>query len=176
MVKIEKYLTNKDIALTNDDIDTERLIKDLQNGMISESEANTRIENAKKEWEKESTGRYSELETRYNDLEKRNSDLTTNNAQLKLENVMTRAGFKQDDFKEVSQMRATLFANEKDDEVAISGIKEKFKSTYFPEENKTPFTPAPNESGVKGNGDGVKKEPIEINRNTSFKNFITITK
>ena len=34
MVKIEKYLTNKDITLTNDDIDTERLIKDLQNGMI----------------------------------------------------------------------------------------------------------------------------------------------
>ena len=72
-------------------------------------------------------------------------------------------------------MRATLFAMKKDDEVAISGIKEKFKSTYFPEDKNT-FTPAPNEAGVKGNGDGVKKEPIEINRNTSFKNFITITK
>lgn len=171
-MKIEKYLTNKDITLTNDDIDTSKLIKDLQQGMVSEDEVNSRLENARKEWEKESTAHYAELENKYNDLEKRNGDLTTSYAQLKLENVMTREGFKEEDFKEVAQMRATLFAEEKDDGVAIQGIKEKFKSTYFPEDNKTPFTPAPNEAGVKGETGTSSSEPIKITRNTSLKDLI----
>ena len=171
-MKIEKYLTNKDITLTNDDIDTARLIKDLQQGMVSENEVETRLENAKKEWQKESTQAYSELETKYNDLEKRNGDLTTNYAQLKLENVMTREGFKEEDFKEVAQLRNSLYGEEKDDTVAIQGIKEKFKSTYFPSDNKTQFTPAPNEAGVKGETGTSSSEPIKITRNTSLKDLI----
>lgn len=176
-MKIEKYLKNKDIALTNDDIDTERLIKDLQNGMISETEATSRIENAKKEWQKESTKAYADLESKYNELEKRNGDLTTSYAQLKLENVMTREGFKEENFKEVAQLRSSLYAEEKDDVKAIEGIKEKFKSTYFPENNKTTFTPAPNEAGVKGNqNNGVKKEEVKITRDTSLRDLMTFSK
>ena len=169
-MKIEKYLTNKDITLTNDDIDTARLIKDLQQGMVSETEVETRLENAKKEWQKESTQAYSELETKYNDLEKRNGDLTTNYAQLKLENVMTREGFKEEDFKEVAQLRNSLYGEEKDDNVAIQGIKEKFKSTYFPSDNK--FTPAPNEDLVKGGNEVKTDTPIEITRKTSLKSLL----
>lgn len=162
-MKIEKYLTNKDITLTNDDIDTSRLIKDLQQGMVSEDEVNTRIENAKKEWEKTATESYSSLEAKYNDLEKRNGDLTTSNAQLKLENVMTREGFKQENFKEITQMRNTLYSEEKDDEVAIRGIKEKFKSTYFPQEEKI-ITPVPNEPPVQK--ENPSQEPIKVSRTT----------
>ena len=169
-MKIEKYLTNKDITLTNDDIDTSKLIKDLQQGMVSEDEVNSRLEKAKKEWEKESTTHYAELENKYNDLEKRNGDLTTSYAQLKLENIMTREGFKEEDFKEVAQMRNSLYSEEKDDSVAIKGIKEKFKSTYFQEEK--PFTPAPNEAGVKGEKGTSSSEPIKITRNTSLKDLI----
>ena len=176
-MKIEKYLTNKDITLTNDDIDTARLIKDLQNGMVSESEVETRIADARKEWEKESTKNYSELESKYNDLEKRNGDLTTSYAQLKLENVMTREGFKEDSFKEVAKMRESLYGEEKDDVKAIQEIKEKFKSTYFPEDNKTPFTPAPNEAGVKGTNDvKTSSDPIKITRNTSLRDLMTFKK
>lgn len=176
-MKIEKYLKNQDITLTNEDIDTERLIKDLQNGMISETEANSRVENAKKEWQKESTKAYADLESKYNELEKRNGDLTTSYAQLKLENVMTREGFKEENFKEVAQLRSSLYAEEKDDNKAIESIKEKFKSTYFPEDNKTPFTPAPNEAGVKANQDsGAKKEEIKITRDTSLKDLMTFSK
>ena len=171
-MKIEKYLTNKDITLTNDDIDTSKLIKDLQQGMVSEDEVNSRLEKAKKEWEKESTTHYAELENKYNDLEKRNGDLTTSYAQLKLENVMTREGFKEEDFKEVAKMRESLYGEEKDDVKAIQEIKEKFKSTYFPENNKTPFTPAPNEAGVKGETGTSSSEPIKITRNTSLKDLI----
>lgn len=164
MIKIEKYLKNQDITLTNDDIDTERLIKDLQNGMISENEVNSRIESAVKSSTDEASKKYAELESKYNDLEKRNGDLTTSNAQLKLENVMTQEGFKQDQFKEVAQMRATLFADEKDDRVAVQGIKEKFKSTYFPQENKPVITEVPNEPPVQSKN--AQEKPIVVNRNT----------
>jgi hypothetical protein len=170
-MKIEKYLTNKDITLTNDDIDTARLIKDLQNGMISEDEANTRLENARKEWEKESTKTYSDLEAKYNDLEKRNGDLTTSNARLKLENIMTREGFKQEDFNEVAKLRSSLYENESDDLKAIQEIKDRYKSTYFQEE-KSIFTPAPNEGAVKGDTKEATSEPIKITRNTSLKDLI----
>lgn len=170
-MKIEKYLTNKDITLTNDDIDTARLIKDLQNGMISEDEANTRLENAKKEWEKESTKTYSDLEAKYNDLEKRNGDLTTSNARLKLENIMTREGFKQEDFNEVAKLRSSLYENESDDLKAIQEIKDRYKSTYFQEE-KSIFTPAPEEGAVKGDTKEATSEPIKITRNTSLKDLI----
>ena len=170
-MKIEKYLTNKDITLTNDDIDTARLIKDLQNGMISEDEANTRLENAKKEWEKESTKTYSDLEAKYNDLEKRNGDLTTSNARLKLENIMTREGFKQEDFNEVAKLRSSLYENESDDLKAIQEIKDRYKSTYFQEE-KSIFTPAPDEGAVKGDTKEASSEPIKITRNTSLKDLL----
>jgi hypothetical protein len=155
---------------------TARLIKDLQQGMISESEVETRIANAKKEWEKESTKNYSDLESKYNDLEKRNGDLTTSYAQLKLENVMTREGFKEENFKEVAKMRESLYGEEKDDVKAIQEIKEKFKSTYFPESQQTPFTKAPNEAGVKGSSDVKPSEPIKITRDTSFKDLISFKK
>ena len=167
-MKIEKYLTNKDITLTNEDIDTAKLIKDLQNGMINESEADKRLEDARKEWEKESTKNYSELEAKYNELEKRNADLTSKNSELHLQNVMTREGFKEDQFEEISKLRTSIYAEE-DDETAIKNIKEKFKNTYFPEPEKVITTQVPNENKI--NTEQPPKEPIKITRNTSIKDL-----
>ena len=167
-MKIEKYLTNKDITLTNDDIDTAKLIKDLQNGMINESEAEKRIEEARKEWEKESTKSYSELEAKYNDLEKRNADLTSKNSQLHLQNVMTREGFKEEQFEEISKLRASMYA-EDDDETAIKNIKEKFKNTYFPEQEKVVTPVVPNENKI--NTENTKQEPIKVTRNTRIQDL-----
>lgn len=167
-MKIEKYLTNKDITLTNEDIDTAKLIKDLQQGMINESEADKRVEDARKEWEKESTRNFSELEAKYNDLEKRNADLTSKNSELHLQNVMTREGFKEDQFEEVSKLRTSIYA-EDDDETAIKSIKEKFKNTYFPEPEKVVTTPVPSENKI--NSEPQIKEPIKITRNTNIKDL-----
>ena len=167
-MKIEKYLTNKDITLTNEDIDTAKLIKDLQQGMINESEADKRVEEARKEWEKESTRNFSELEAKYNDLEKRNADLTSKNSELHLQNVMTREGFKEDQFEEVSKLRTSIYA-EDDDETAIKNIKEKFKNTYFPEPEKVVTTPVPSENKI--NSETQIKEPIKITRNTNIKDL-----
>ena len=73
-MKIEKYLKHKDITLTNDDIDVQSLIKDLQQGMVSENDVSKRLEEATNEITKDWTGKYSELENKYNELEKRNAD------------------------------------------------------------------------------------------------------
>ena len=167
-MKIEKYLTNKDITLTNDDIDTAKLIKDLQQGMINESEADKRVEEAKKEWEKEYSKTYSELEEKYNDLEKRNADLTSKNSELHLQNVMTREGFKEDQFSEISKLRTSMYAEE-DDETAIKNIKEKFKNTYFPEPEKDITPVVPNENKI--NSENKTKEPIKISRNTKIQDL-----
>lgn len=167
-MKIEKYLTNKDITLTNDDIDTAKLIKDLQNGMINESEADKRVEEAKKEWEKEYSKNYSALEEKYNDLEKRNADLTSKNSELHLQNVMTREGFKEEQFNEISKLRTSIYAEE-DDETAIKNIKEKFKNTYFPEPEKVITPVVPNENKI--NSEPKVQEPIKITRNTNIKDL-----
>ena len=167
-MKIEKYLTNKDITLTNDDIDTAKLIKDLQQGMINESEADKRVEEAQKEWEKEHSKSLSELEEKYNELEKRNADLTTKNNELHLQNVMTREGFKEDQFNEISKLRTSIYAEE-DDETAIKNIKEKFKNTYFPEPEKVVTTPVPNENKI--NSEPKVQEPIKVTRNTNIKDL-----
>lgn len=167
-MKIEKYLTNKDITLTNDDIDTAKLIKDLQQGMINESEADKRVEDARKEWEKEYSKNFSELEEKYNDLEKRNADLTSKNSELHLQNVMTREGFKEEQFQEISKLRTSIYAEE-DDETAIKNIKEKFKNTYFPEPEKVVTTQVPNENKI--NSEPQVKEPIKVTRNTNIKDL-----
>ena len=167
-MKIEKYLTNKDITLTNEDIDTQKLIKDLQQGMINESEADKRVEEAKKEFEKEFSKNYSELEEKYNDLEKRNADLTSKNSELHLQNVMTREGFKEEQFNEISKLRTSMYADD-DDETAIKNIKEKFKNTYFPEPEKVVTQPVPNENKI--NSEPQVKEPIKVTRNTNIKDL-----
>ena len=73
-------------------------------------------------------------------------------------------------------MRESLYGEEKDDTKAIQEIKEKFKSTYFPESQQTPFTKAPNEAGVKGSSDVKPSEPIKITGDTSFKDLISFKK
>ena len=136
---IKKYITNKDIEITNDDINIEKLEADLRKGYELSSEVEKKVSGALSEAEKASKSAYSELEsqykelqTKYDDIEKRNTDITERNKSLVLENIMTREGFKEEDFKDVSSMRYSMFGDEKDDVKAISNIKEKFKNTYFP--------------------------------------------
>ena len=55
---ITKYLVNKDIQLSNDDINIEKLEKDVRKGYVLSDE----VENARTQALKESTANYSELE------------------------------------------------------------------------------------------------------------------
>lgn len=136
---IKKYIKNKDIELSNDDIDIDKLASDLRKGYELSSDVEKKVSSALEEANKTSKSSYSELETKYNelqskydDIEKRNTDITERNRTLALENIMTREGFKDEDFKDISSMRYSMYGDIKDDKEAISQIKDKFKNTYFP--------------------------------------------
>lgn len=168
---ISKYVTNKDIQLTNEDINIDKLEKDIRKGYVLSEE----VERVRDEALKESTTSYTELEDKYNKLEKsyndieaRNTELTNNTRGLKLEVEMVSQGFKKENLEEISAIRNSLFKDEEDDAKAISLIKEKYKATYFPEEEKP--IDVPNETSF--NSTTKPKEEIKITRKTSIKDLL----
>ena len=171
---ITKYLTNKDIQLSNDDINIEKLEKDIRKGFVSSEE----VEKAREEALKESTASFSEMEGKVNKLEKtladteaRNAELTNLNKKSRLEVEMVSQGFKKEQLDEVAKLRYSLFPDEEDDNKAISMIKEKYNATYFPTETVKQVE-IPEET--KFNQPIKKSEDINITRKTSMSNLITI--
>ena len=168
---ITKYLTNKDIQLSNEDINMNKLENDIRKGYVLSEE----VDKARTESIKESTSKYAELETKYNALEKNYNDLQAKNVEqnntiggLKLEMEMVSQGFSKDKFNEVSQLRTTLFKDEADDSKAISLIKEKFGATYFPQQEQK--VEVPNESNF--NTQNKTEREIKITRKTSLRDLI----
>ena len=117
-MNIEKYLTNKEVKITNSDFDIEALTKDIRAGFVDEKEVDNRIKVAVDTQLKASTTKYTDLESKYADLEKRNTDLTSRNNRLSLEKEMIGQGFKEEQFDEVSKLRDSLFGDEKDNKIA----------------------------------------------------------
>lgn len=168
---ISKYLTNKDIQLSNEDINFEKLEKDIRKGYVSSDE----VETARQEVLKENTARFTELEEKYNTLEKsyndieaRNTQLTNNERGLKLQVEMVSQGFKKENLEEISALRNSLFKDEEDDAKAVAMIKEKYKATYFPEPEAKPSVP--NETSF--NSTTKPKEEIKITRKTSLRDLL----
>lgn len=164
---IKKYIKNKDIELTNEDIDIEKLENDLRKGYELSSEVEKKITNAVNEANKTSKSAYDELQTKYDDIEKRNTDLADKVRTVSLERTMVEYGFNKDQFDEVSKMRTALFGEEKDDDKAISQIKEKYKNTYFP----TTEPPKAKDDLPINNG-SVEPQKPEVNRLTSIKDIM----
>lgn len=169
---ISKYITNKDIQLSNDDINIEKLEKDIRKGYVLSEE----VENARQEALKQNTATYTELEEKYNKLEKsyndieaRNTELTNGTKGLKLQVEMVSQGFKKENLEEISALRNSLFKDEEDDAKAVAMIKEKYKATYFPETEKK--VDVPNESNFNSTNSPEKKE-IVITRKTGIKDLI----
>ena len=167
---ISKYLTNKDIQLSNDDINIEKLEKDIRKGYVLSEE----VDNARNEALKESTSNYTELETKYNtldksfnDLQAKNVELTNANSGLKLQVEMVSQGFGKDKFDEITQLRNTLYKDEADDSKAITMIKEKFKATYFPVSNEPSV---PNDTTF--NNQPQEKPKPNITRKTSLRDML----
>ena len=168
---ISKYLKNKDIQLSNDDINIEKLENDIRKGYVLSEE----VDKAKEAGIKESTSKYAELETKYNtldksynDLQAKNVELTNSNSGLKLQMEMVSQGFTKDKFEEISQLRNTLFKDEVDDSKAISQIKEKFGATYFPKTE--PKVDVPNDSNF--NTQNKENREIKITRKTSIRDLL----
>lgn len=173
---IKKYITNKDIEITNDDINIDKLTQDLRKGYISSSEVDDKVKSAVAEANKTSSStlaelqsKYDEINKKYEDVEARNVSLTESNKRVELERDMASKGFKKENFEEVSKLRNSLYADD-DNDTALDKISEKFKGTYFPETNKVAV---PNEPGFKSNQDNKPKEPA-ITRNTSIASLLKI--
>ena len=114
---ISKYVTNKDIQLSNDDINIEKLEKDIRKGYVLSDE----VDKARSEALKENTASYTELEEKYNKLEKsyndietRNTELTNSTRGLKLQVEMVSQGFKKENLEEISALRNSLFKDEEE--------------------------------------------------------------
>lgn len=180
MVDITKYLKNKDITISNDDLDISALEKDLYKGYTKNSEIKEPDYSGyvKKEDYTKLQGEYTNLETNYNNTIKTLDTTNEKMTRLNLENKLVKKGFKEENFEEVVKLRNSLYAEEKDDQKAVDSIAERFKNTYFPSENKgsIPFTQAPNEGGNSGTN-GSNNNDIKITRSTSIKDlFIPVTK
>ena len=172
-IDITKYLKNNDITLSNDDLDLDKLSKDIRKGYTE----NSKIEKpdysnyvSKDDFDKLQKD-YTELETTNNNNLKSLTDTNDKNKRLSLENILIRKGFKDESFDEVIKLRNSLYEEEKDDVKAIDQIANKFKNTYFADEKKPNFTPAPNEAGVNGDKRSQSND-IKITRKTSIKDLI----
>lgn len=163
-----KYLKNKDLQITNDDIDIEKLTNDLRKGYTNDNDLSAKItagiDEAKSKWNPKTTKDYTDLQSSYEtaikDLDTANSTIKTKNLELE----MMSKGFNKEHFEEVSKLRNSLYADEKDDSKAIESIATRFKDTYFKvEEPQKKY----DDNFIKGN-QGTSKEEIKITRNTSL--------
>ena len=169
---ITKYLTNKDIQLSNDDINIEKLEKDIRKGYVLSEE----VDKARNEALKESTANYTELEEKYNKLEKSYNDIEARNTTLtneltgsRLETEIVAQGFKKENVNEIVALRTSLFKDEEDNAKAIASIKEKYKATYFPETEK-PKVEIPEETSFNTNN--VPENKPVVSRKTGIKDLI----
>lgn len=172
---IKKYITNKDIEITNDDINIDKLTNDLRKGYVLSSEVDTQIKSAVDEANKTSSSSLAELQSKYDDISKRfedvearNTQITNEKNQVALERDMYVAGFEPKDFDKVSKMRNSLYAEEQDNKKALSQIMDEFKGTFGKVETK-PIVP--NEAGFNSNQTITPVEP-KITRLTSIKDLM----
>lgn len=159
------YLKNKDLKITNDDIDIDKLTSDLRKGYVSESEVESRVEKATKDLSAEDSRKYSNLENSYNDMVSKYDGATKELGNEKLKNAFLSHGFKNEDFEELSEIRHSVYKDIKDDNEAVSKLKERFGGTFFPQSKNV------NEPSINGSQE-PKKETVKVTRNTSIKDLI----
>lgn len=172
---IKKYITNKDIEISNEDINIDKLTQDLRKGYTLSSEVDEKIKSAVDEANKNSSSTLAELQSKFDevnkkfeDAEARNVSLTNEKKTISLQRDMVSLGFEEKDFDEVSKLRSSLYAEEQDDKKALSQIMDKFKGTY----GKAETTPiVPNETGFNSNNTTTPVEP-KITRKTSIKDIL----
>ena len=172
-IDLSKYLKNKDVQITNEDFDLDAMEKEIYKGYTKNSDIKAPDYSGyvKKEDFDKLQSDYTTMENNYNTTVKTLSDTNEKMARISLESKLVRKGFKEENFDEVVKLRNSLYADEKDDQKAVDSIAERFKNTYFAEE-KTPYTPAPNENGGVNGNNGSKTNDIKITRNTSIKDLI----
>ena len=116
---ITKYLKNKDIELSNDDINVEKLEKDIRKGYVLSEE----VDNAKNEALKESTSKYTELETKYNNLEKNMDKIIEQTVNKEVEKAVKQVHVENEQLKlEVARLKGLLNMNSTNSGISTSKI------------------------------------------------------
>ena len=170
---ITKYLKNKEVQVSVDDFDIEKLEKDIRKGYVLSDE----VDKARQEAIKEGTANYTALEEKYNKLEKsyndieaRNTELTNSEKGLKQKVEMVSLGFKKDDLDEVSKLRNSVYAEEQDDVKAFTAIKERYGTTFGFGVEEPKKVVVPDEPGFNST---TKPSPeISVTRKTGIKDLI----
>lgn len=173
MIDITKYQKNKDIELSNDDINIDKLIKDVRKGYVLQED----VETARKEALNESTSKYSDLETKYNNLEKSYNDVqekmvekTNLIKQLNLKDMTRELGFDISKFDKISSLRTSVYAEEEDDKKALERIKEDFGASLIEIKEEPVKQAVPEETGFNA---PKKQEPtIKISRKTRISDLL----
>jgi hypothetical protein len=172
---ILKYITNKDVELSNDDFNIEKLTKDIRKGYVEEKEAKAEYEAEFKAKEDDYKNQIADLTKKYADLENSFNGITekynTTTEALKssnLTNTILKNGFNEADVEKVSKLRTGVFNEIEDDNEAVQNIKEQYGKVFF----EDPTTKAPDEAGFNAKTNVSKDSEIVITRNTSIKNLI----
>lgn len=166
---IKKYL-KKDVEISNDDIDFDKLTADLRNGYVKEKDI---TERHKKEYEQnlaDKTNEYTtKIATMQNDYDSLTAKYNETANQVKASNLnvaILSKGFRAEDIEEVSKLRTTMYKDIADDNEALGKVEERFGKVFF----ETKVDPAPNEG--KMNTTPPAEQVPEITRNTSIKDLI----
>lgn len=166
---IKKYL-KKDVELSNDDIDIDKLTEDLRKGYVVEKDLTEKLQ---KEYETslaDKTKEYtSKIATMQNDYDSLSAKYNETADQVKTSNLKVSIlsnGFKADDIDEVAKLRMTAYQEISDDNEALGRIKERYGKVYF--ETKVDTAP---EEGKMNTTPQVEHKP-EITRNTSIKDLL----
>ena len=168
---IKKYLKNKDVEISNDDIDVEKLQKDLTKGMHTDDELQAEIAKVKEGFANDSktlNEKLATLQTDYDSLSNKYTEQTQKLKDKNLLNAMLEQGFKSSNFEEVSKLRTSLYGDEADDTKAVQMVKEHFGKVYFDD----PKGQAPNEGSFETKK--AKTNDIVITRNTSLSQLMNI--
>ena len=166
---IKKYL-NKDIELSNDDIDIDRLTNDLRKGYVVEKDITDRLskeyEDKLAEATKENTTKIATMQNDFDSLTTKYNEIVNQNKTNSLKYSILQNGFKAEDVEDVAKLRMTMFQDITDDNEALGKVKDKFKQVYF----ATTTDIAPNEA--KMNTTPPVEHIPQITRNTKIKDLM----
>lgn len=166
---IKKYL-NKDVEISNEDIDIERLTNDLRKGYVVEKDYQEKMQkdfDTKLETEKkELTSKVASLQNDFDSLTTKYNEAVNQNKTNSLKVAILQNGFRAEDTDEVVKLRTTMYQDITDDNEALNKVKERYKQVYF----DTKVDTAPNEP--KMNTTPPVEHKIEITRNTSIKDLL----
>ena len=163
---IKKYLKNKDVELTEEDFDMEKLTNDLRKGYVVEKDVRKQFEDELAEKTKEYTTKIASMQNDYDSL---NSKYTEQAGQVKASNLKVAIlsnGFKGEDIDQVSKLRTNIYGDITDDTEALNKVKEQYGKVFFETKQDT----APEEKPMQTTPAEAPK-PV-ITRNTSIKELM----